>query len=69
MCERLAYATANRPFQLRTIGDPVSSTLFRLDGTACQPYTAAPGNELRDLGPALDLTTFLTAIYFRERSP
>jgi hypothetical protein len=67
-CTPLAYATSNRPFQIREIGDPVSSALFRLDGDACQPYTSAPGTELRALGPPLDLTTFESAIYFGERS-
>ena len=40
-----------------------------LDGAACQLYTGAPGTELRAIGPSLDLTMFMTAIYFGERSP
>jgi hypothetical protein len=66
-CEPLAFATQNRPFQLRGIGELVAAPLFRLDGTACQPYTSPPGTELRGLGPPLDLTTFPAGLYFSER--
>jgi hypothetical protein len=66
-CERIAYATSSRPFQIRAIGDPVSDPLFRFDGASCVPYAAAPGTELRALGPPIDLTTFMSAIYFGER--
>lgn len=66
-CTPLAYATSNRPFQIRPIGDLAATALFRLDGDVCQPYTGAPGTELRALGPPLDLTTFESAIYFGER--
>ncbi|HEY0476486.1 MAG TPA: hypothetical protein VGD37_03130 [Kofleriaceae bacterium] len=69
-CEPPAYATTSRPFQLRTIAaDPAPSPLFRLDGDVCKPYTAAPGTEVRALGPPLDLTTFPSGIYFSERTP
>jgi hypothetical protein len=66
-CTPLAYATSNRPFQIRAIGELASGALFRLDGDVCQPYTITPGTELRALGPPIDLTTFESAIYFGER--
>ena len=62
------YATSNRPFQIRPVGDLAPGPLFRLDGTTCTPYAGAPGNELRALGAAIDPTTFLGAIYYGERS-
>lgn len=68
-CEPATYATSSRPFQVRAIGDPAPGPLFRLDGTTCVPYAAAPGNELRALGPPIDPATFLGAIYYGERSP
>lgn len=67
-CEPPAYATSNRPFTIRPVGDPAPGPLFRLDGAACTPYAGAPGNELRALGPPVDPTTFLGAIYYGERS-
>jgi hypothetical protein len=69
-CEPLAFATSNRPFQIRPIGDPSAAKLFRLDsGGVCQPYTSAPGTELRTLGAPIDPATFPLAIYFGERAP
>jgi hypothetical protein len=35
----------------------------------CLAYTTLPGDELRAVGPPLDLTTFMSAVYFGERSP
>jgi hypothetical protein len=67
-CEPPAYATSNRPLTIRPVGDPAPGPLFRLDGTTCTPYAGAPGNELRALGPPVDPTTFLGAIYYGERS-
>lgn len=67
-CEPPSYATSNRPFQIRPVGDPAPGPLFRLDGTTCTPYAGAPGNELRTLGAPIDPTTFLGAIYYGERS-
>ena len=67
-CEPPTYATSNRPFQVRPVGDVAPGPLFRLDGTTCTPYAGAPGNELRALGAPIDPTTFLGAIYFGERS-
>ena len=69
MCERVAFATTNRPFQLFDIGDPVAGTLYRRDAGMCRPYTGPPGTELRSLGPPLDLASFMAGIYFGERSP
>jgi hypothetical protein len=69
MCERIAFATTNRPFELHGVGEPPSSPLFRRDPDGCKPYTGPAGTELRLLGPALDLTTFVSGIYFGERSP
>jgi hypothetical protein len=66
-CERPAFATANRPFQVRAIGEVAAGPLFRADGGTCQPYAGAPGDELRALGQPIDLTTFPSAIYFGER--
>ena len=68
-CERVAFATTNRPFQLFDVGDPIASPLYRRSAGACLPYTGPPGTELRALGPALDLTSFIAGIYFGERSP
>ena len=67
-CEPLAYATSNRPFQIRALGAPVAAALFQLDGSGCHPYAPAPGNELRELGPPLDPATFVGAIYYSERA-
>jgi hypothetical protein len=67
-CEPPAYATTNRPFQVRPVGDLAPGPLFRLDGTTCTPYAGAPGNELRALGAPIDPTIFLGAIYYGERS-
>lgn len=69
MCERISFASTNRPFQLHDIGDPVAGPMYRRDGDACRPYTGPAGTELRSLGPALDLTAFAGGIYFGERSP
>jgi hypothetical protein len=66
-CERPAFATGARPFQVRAIGEIASSPVFHLDGGTCQPYAGAPGNELRALGAPIDLTTFPSAIYFGAR--
>ncbi|HEX7843185.1 MAG TPA: hypothetical protein VF469_37195 [Kofleriaceae bacterium] len=66
-CERPAFATANRPFQVRAIGEVATSPVFQAVGGTCQPYTGAPSNELRALGAPIDLTTFPSAIYFGER--
>jgi hypothetical protein len=68
-CEPLAYATANRPFQVVALGDVAPRPLFRLDGMTCQPYATLPGDELRAVGLPLDLTTFVSAIYFGDRAP
>jgi hypothetical protein len=67
-CEPPTYATTNRPFQVRPVGDLAPGPLFRLDGTTCTPYAGAPGNELRALGAPIDPTIFLAAIYYGERS-
>jgi hypothetical protein len=67
-CEPPTYATSNRPFQVRPVGDRAPGPLFRLDGATCTPYAGAPGNELRALGAPIDPTTFLGAIYYGERS-
>jgi hypothetical protein len=67
-CTPVGFATTQRPFQLRALGD-VASRMFQLRTDGCQPYTGAPGNELRSLGPPLDLTAFESAIYFGERAP
>lgn len=67
-CEPPTYATSNRPFTIRPVGDRTPGPLFRLDGTTCTPYAGAPGNELRALGAPVDPTTFLGAIYYGERS-
>jgi len=67
-CDPPAYATANRPFQIRPVGDLAPGPLFRLDGATCTPYAGAPGNELRALGAPIDPTTLIGAIYFGERS-
>jgi len=66
-CTPVGFATTNRPFQITAIGDVVTDPVFRQDGAACAPYSAAPGNELRALGPALDVTSFEAAIYYGER--
>lgn len=66
-CEPIGYATTNRPFQLRAIGDVVAAPMFRFDGATCQAYAGSSGTQLRALGPPLDLTTFPSAIYFGER--
>jgi hypothetical protein len=68
MCEPVAFATTNRPFQLHALTDPPAAPLFRRDADACPPYTAPAGSELHGLGPPLDLTTFVGGIYFGERS-
>jgi hypothetical protein len=65
-CEPIGFASTMRPFQIRAIGDPVS-TVFVLDGTDCVPYSGLPGDELRALGPPIDLTQFPAAIYYGER--
>src|SRR5262249_51253520 len=67
-CEPPTYATSNRPFQVRPVGDLAPGPLFRLDGMTCTPYAGAPGNELRALGAPIDPTAFLGAIYYGERS-
>jgi len=64
-CEPVGFATTNRPFQVRAIGDRITDPVFRLE--ACQPYVGPPGTEIRALGPALDLATFPGAIYFSDR--
>jgi hypothetical protein len=69
MCDPVAYATTNRPFQLHDLGGPPAGPLFRRDADACRPYAGPAGTELRELGPPLDLTTFVGGIYFGERSP
>jgi hypothetical protein len=69
MCEPIAYATTNRPFQFHDLGDPPATPLFRRDPDACRLYTGPAGTEVRTLGPSLDLTTFVGGIYFGERSP
>lgn len=69
MCERVAFATTNRPLQLHDIGEPIAGPMFRRDGDACRPYTGPVGTELRSLGPALDPTAFEGGIYFGERAP
>jgi hypothetical protein len=66
-CTPAGFATTARPFQLRAIGD-VAAGMFQLRTDGCQPYTGGPGNELRSLGPPLDLTAFETAVYFGERA-
>lgn len=66
-CERIRFATTNRPFQLHEIGDVFADPMFRSDGPACRSYTSSPGMEPRVLGPPLDLTTFMPGIYFSER--
>jgi hypothetical protein len=66
-CERPAFATTSRPFQIRSIAAPVSAGLFRLDNGACTPYSPASGAELHALGPAIDPTMFLGGVYFSER--
>jgi hypothetical protein len=43
--------------------------MFRRDPDGCKPYIGPAGTELRSLGPALDLTTFVAGLYFGERSP
>ncbi len=67
-CEPPTYATSNRPFQIRPVGDRAPGPLFRLDGSTCAPYAGAPGNELRALGPPIDPTAFIGAIYYGDRS-
>jgi hypothetical protein len=66
-CERLAYATQNRPFQVREIGELVTTPLFHFDDLTCQPYTSPPGTELRSLGASLDLAGYPGGQYFSER--
>jgi hypothetical protein len=65
-CEPIGFAGTTRPFQIRSVGDPVS-TVFVLDGTDCAPYSGLPGNVLRVLGPPIDVTQFPAAIYYGER--
>jgi hypothetical protein len=67
-CEPPTYATTNRPFQIRPVGDLAPGPLFRLDGGICTPYAGAPGNELRALGAPVDPTIFIGAIYYGDRS-
>jgi hypothetical protein len=69
MCEPVAYATTNRPFQLHDLTDPPPGPLFRRDAMGCRPYTTPAGTELRGLGPPLELTDFVGGVYFGERSP
>jgi hypothetical protein len=66
-CERPAFATGARPFQVRAVGEIASIALFSLDGGTCQPCAGTPGHELGALGPPIDLTNFPSAIYFGER--
>ena len=68
-CAPPSHATTSRPFQVRPIVEPVAGTLYRTEGPACVPYVPAPGNELRALGPPIDLTAFIAAIYYSERAP
>jgi hypothetical protein len=69
-CDRVAYASSNRPFQIRPIGDPVPSTMFRFDDAGgCQAYTGAPDTELHALGAAIDVAAFQSGLYFGERQP
>ncbi|HSS02296.1 MAG TPA: hypothetical protein VLM79_34795 [Kofleriaceae bacterium] len=69
ICEPIAFATTNRPFQLHDLTDPPPGPLFRRDLDGCRLYTGSVGTELRGLGPPLDLTTFVGGVYFGERSP
>jgi hypothetical protein len=66
-CEPLAFATSNRPFQIRAIGALTSAALFHVVDDGCQSYASPPGTEVRDLGPPIDLTTFPSALYYSER--
>lgn len=68
-CQPLAFATTARPLQIRAIEEVTTDPLFVLDGDACTPYTSAPGLAVHTLGPALDPTSFMAAIYYGERSP
>jgi hypothetical protein len=67
-CERVAFATTNRPFQLRAIGGLVTVPLSRIDNGNCVPYAIPPGMELRDLGPTIDIERFPGGVYFSERA-
>lgn len=68
-CEPLGFATTNRPFQIRTIGAATAAAVFGFSGGVCLPVTTTPDTELRALGPPIDLTAFVEAIYFGERAP
>jgi len=66
-CAPIGFATTNRPFQIAAIGGVVTDPLFRQDGGACTPYSGAPGDELRAVGPAIDITSLVSAIYYGDR--
>lgn len=68
-CERPEFAatTAAAGLQLHAIGAPVVGPLHHWSGGQCRPYAVADGFELHALGPALDPTAFMAALYFGER--
>jgi hypothetical protein len=68
-CERVGFATTNRPFAIRVVGEPTAAAVFGVTAGVCLPVTSAPGNELRALGSPIDLTAFAAAIYYGERAP
>jgi hypothetical protein len=52
--------------RMHAIGDVVSETLYRFDGS-CQPYVSTAGTSLRFVGPPLPPETFVGAVVFGER--
>jgi hypothetical protein len=70
-CTPQAFATApaldGNGVTLHAIGDPMHAPMYRLTSAGCQPFAAAPGVVVRELGPTVPVETFLTARRYGER--
>lgn len=68
-CARLAFAAyaGDAGPEIRAIGDCVTDALFVGVPGSCQPFAPPAGDEVHALGPAIDPTVFLDAIYFGVR--
>lgn len=67
-CRRATFATSTveTGIAVHAIGDRVSTTLHHFDTGQCRPYSPL-GTQLRSLGPAIDPTAFMGALYFGAR--
>ena len=68
-CKPLAFAVASTDpgIAIQAIGDPVTDTLFRPEGKQCTPYAGVPDTVMHALGPPIDPSAFMGALFFGER--